>query len=748
MSASTTKKITRSRTGCFTCKKRRRKCDEAKPYCMNCVKSGRECMGYGVRLIFDVEDSRKSNYSFDSKGEQKHGFRGRPKKQSDDHDSKDDIIIPKIENNQSENVNDNNNENDNGNENDNVNENENGNSNGNNNRNNNGENLQQIQLKTDSTILSRDTSRNTTNSNLSNATSDFDLDFTDPQKFETAFLSGLDYILDNYDNELLNMLDLSILPNNKNNNTNINTNEHANNTINEDFQQQFHNSSVGDHISLAPTNIHEKTLGNLNSASRTESIQYPLLQTDELDLDSGNWAPQLKKKEESHILKHFFEKVIYLLDAHPQSPWPQLMMKFGSIELAKSCFLSLSSMHLYVNNGGDEFYKKGLLHINNTMEYLIKYVKTSGITQSNYQKNKNNDESDSNNNNDDNTNDTNEIDLNVPKIISKIKAESSKRKDANFMVILLLLYVHLLFAVLESGRSALARMFLKLAASIASDPTFNKKMKKIQESQSLLCVLSWFDTISAIVSPDCRIPYCDPKWFGQSKDIISTDKMNGCPVGMFRVLYDLCIYRKEIMDLFSQNQCQLEDITLSYKKLMDLRDRCLHYRDYVLYILPHGSTFSYIDRLKCAQLWSLSAVLVTIQLELHYFENFTEFVKHNRNMILESEFPDPIPTLHINSERETAIVTEFMSVYNTIPPSSPIITQMVWPIFYVAVCSSTEENRNLTWAALKTLYETVKMGTIKSNMDIVQRVWDEGCSIESILGGEGWYEAGIDLLPC
>ena len=73
---------------------------------------------------------------------------------------------------------------------------------------------------------------------------------------------------------------------------------------------------------------------------------------------------------------------------------------------------------------------------------------------------------------------------------------------------------------------------------------------------------------------------------------------------------------------------------------------------------------------------------------------------------------------------------------------------MVWPIFYVGVCSREEENRKLSWNALKTLYETVKMGTIKSNMNIVEKSWNEGVSIESILAGPGWLENGIDLLPC
>ena len=848
------KKITRSRNGCFTCKKRRRKCDETKPYCKNCTESGRVCAGYGVRLVFDVDDSRNSNDSFNIRGEKKHGFRGRPKlneagntliiNSRNPHNHPTEEISVKLEDNEGS-VGDatfGNHKDHTGNirklESPSYNDdqkkfkhakitkhtkfhtkpmipsNEYSESGCSPNVESllNPSNIDVTPSDSPNLLVSRDSSSNTilsntnssknmvsapntgknTNSVSTTSDRDFELDFNDPQQFERAFFSGLDYILDNYDNGLLNSVDFSFLPLDS---------SHSNPSMNNHVNMNMATSNSGLNLppspnysniaSISPA-IPNASLPNVQSYNGVgsldnQNISYHNNNHNELELDSSHLGPQLKKREESLILKHFFEKVIYLLDAHPQTPWPQLMMKFGSMDLAKSCFLSLSSMHLYVNNGGDEFYKKGLLHINNTMEYLIKYVKTGGIANTNSTMTRdkkvhsdansstsgsasNSDENeivhsgdcnDQNNTNsdgddvahndeksEDHMKESNDLDLNVPKIISRIKSESNKKKGTNFMVILLLLYVHLLFAVLESGRSALARMFLKLSASIASDPLFNKKMKKIQQSQSLLCVLSWFDTVSAIVSPDCRIPYCDPKWFGESSDIISTDKMNGCPVGMFRVLYDLCLYRRKVMTLFSQQECFLQQIKTSHKNLMDLRDRCLHYRDHVLYILPHGSAFSYIDRLKCAQLWSLAAILVTIQLELHYFSRMSKMIEHNRNIISASEFPDAVPSVHIHSEKATAIVTEFLSVYNTIPSSSPIITQMVWPIFYVAICSSTDENRKQSWKALEVLYETVKMGTIKSNMDIVMRVWEEGCSLESILGGEGWFEAGIDLLPC
>ncbi|KAJ4387794.1 hypothetical protein N0V93_008396 [Gnomoniopsis smithogilvyi] len=46
--------------GCWTCKKRKIGCDRGLPSCNNCSRTGRECLGYGIRLIWpELHDGRR-----------------------------------------------------------------------------------------------------------------------------------------------------------------------------------------------------------------------------------------------------------------------------------------------------------------------------------------------------------------------------------------------------------------------------------------------------------------------------------------------------------------------------------------------------------------------------------------------------------------------------------------------------------------------------------------------------------------
>ncbi|KAI0006754.1 fungal-specific transcription factor domain-containing protein [Xylariaceae sp. FL0662B] len=66
----TTNKVAkgRSKTGCITCRKRKKKCDEAKPRCLNCEKNAVVCEGYHEKTIWKsgkekAEEERQKRHS-------------------------------------------------------------------------------------------------------------------------------------------------------------------------------------------------------------------------------------------------------------------------------------------------------------------------------------------------------------------------------------------------------------------------------------------------------------------------------------------------------------------------------------------------------------------------------------------------------------------------------------------------------------------------------------------------------------
>lgn len=62
----------RSRTGCLTCRHRRIKCDERKPFCFNCEKSKKTCTGFDhvkkalMKIHLNVTDTNDTNDSSDT----------------------------------------------------------------------------------------------------------------------------------------------------------------------------------------------------------------------------------------------------------------------------------------------------------------------------------------------------------------------------------------------------------------------------------------------------------------------------------------------------------------------------------------------------------------------------------------------------------------------------------------------------------------------------------------------------------
>src|ERR1700761_5593654 len=54
----------RCRSGCWTCRDAGYKCDEARPFCGRCVRLGRQCQGYEMRLIWRHHGERRKKVKY------------------------------------------------------------------------------------------------------------------------------------------------------------------------------------------------------------------------------------------------------------------------------------------------------------------------------------------------------------------------------------------------------------------------------------------------------------------------------------------------------------------------------------------------------------------------------------------------------------------------------------------------------------------------------------------------------------
>lgn len=378
---------------------------------------------------------------------------------------------------------------------------------------------------------------------------------------------------------------------------------------------------------------------------------------------------KMSYQEENRMLKHFFKKLLPLLDAHPRSPWPDLALRYCDFDVARSCFISLACIHIYESReGGNEYYKQGVAHIHRNMNHLIQSISTADTGSSD---------------------------------------DGTTAANVRSFVIIVLVNVHILFAVLEKGKLSLARYLLKVFASLCQSQDFYDSLKDNENKLSLISVLSWYDTVSAIVSPDCRLPYCNPDWYGTVNDAFSTLKMMGCPGEIFKAMLEVCYLRHEIEEGFMDDGERFES------ELQRVKAQLINYRDYVKY--EHQS--DYALQLKGAQCWALAVYVSLLRL----------FKTEERQMAI------------------TAAVNEFIDIYGSMPSESPTVTQMVWPVYAIGCeCISSTEKKALHRFMVK-LYVTAQMGTLGLLRWIVEQVWERGITQEEVL--KEWLEDRVDYLP-
>ncbi|CAH2351743.1 hypothetical protein CLIB1423_04S04940 [[Candida] railenensis] len=714
-------KITRVRTGCWTCKRRHRKCDEAKPQCNNCVTTNRTCEGYGIRLSFDVDDSRNRD-RFDNKGVFKHSFIGRPRAKKKTDSSKELNGTGSFQNQntiQSEGP-----------------------------KSATHGTSQFLVSKGKGDIYSHtptEVSQSSTD-NVENPFSASSIEMEEQPKiginnhpgtnfelFGTELFEGLEYLLKSPAAQSATV-DSTRRKNSQSLNfildsPSIGINAHDFKIREENDKPKKTDSPLfslprGSSASLMSealtSSSSEDTPHSSYSGTQVFDRNYPVNNSTTTEDSSLTYS------EENMMLKHFFKNLLPLLDAHPNTPWPDLALKYCDFDIARSCFISLSCIHIYESRkGGQEYYKKGMAHINRTMDYLIQFISSNDSQDDIHEGNSTGAEFEIEQEKDINA-DVGNILMSIPDAndISKtenIVTANTRKKLISSFVILVLINVHILFAVLEKGLSSFSRFFFKVFASVCQDKMFYESLKENAKKQSLVVILSWYDTVSAIVSADCRLPYCNPEWYGSSvsnSGKVSTAKMMGCPGEIFKAMSKVCSLRHE---LHKGTQMKKEELKVNYSAI---ENEILRYREYVSFeqsydedemVDTEGQAFPI--RLKAAQCWSL-AVYITL--------------------IRTVKFP-------FYEKRIKSLLHEFIDVYGSMKPTLPFVTQMVWPVFAMGCECTTSWEKSKLELFMDTLYRNAQMGTLFTLRQIVFRVWETEESPEQII--KAYLDESIDYLP-
>ncbi|CCE78582.1 Piso0_000606 [Millerozyma farinosa CBS 7064] len=376
-------------------------------------------------------------------------------------------------------------------------------------------------------------------------------------------------------------------------------------------------------------------------------------------------------KEENMFLRHYLEQVVPIADALSNSPWKKLLLHYCDSNVARSCFIALASIHLHKIGAltSDTYYDKSLFHISNVTEHLLGHISLGFFIDSNQQ------------------------------VINETKCA----------VILLLGYTYIIFMLIDSGRSTtVRRLFAFFSCMFKEKFQIDNGFPNLydRELKFLVVLLSWFDTISSIVSPDSRLPHCVPSWFGATDDHVSTIDMMGCPPEIFEILWNICKIKNQIKNGVPREYFE----NYATKLTSDI----MNYRVYVRERNTHNG---YIVKLKCAQCWAIATYITLL-----------EVLKPQTSSAL----------IH-------GLVHEFLDVYKGLNPHTQIVNQIVWPLFVVGYNCITASEREIWLSLIDTLYQVTHTGVIETMRSLIIESWERNVSIETVL--KELMVLHIDFLP-
>jgi hypothetical protein len=469
------------------------------------------------------------------------------------------------------------------------------------------------------------------------------------------------------------------------------------------FQSASLASSLSTNVFASSSNVIERTNTKQTSTSSTASTVISSSNskeadsTNEFDWNSILWnidIAQLLPSDENFFINHFMNRLVQLFDNLEDSPFPKLVLKYCEPELAKSCFVTLSSIHLYGYSNDVNDYDQSINQLDIITNELLSLIALNDNEQS-------------------------VDDAQVPKrdkspillILHKLENLPLNLRSSRVITVLILIYVQTMFSILESGRSAISEFLFELGSRICYDVGFRDILVQDEHTKFLVMLIAWFETFTALSSPNVRKSYLRKFGFeGQEQLRLRSEDITGCPDEIFTALLDILDLRFQIYTFGASRD--------SFVQKQRIIATLFSYRDYVPFEEFHDGG-QYSERLLGAQCWSLASLI------------------YIHKLLPEEGYEHTI----------AALVTEFLLVFPLFEENSDVKKQCIWPLLVVGEMLHLEKDRVKLLEIFDLFYDQNKMGNVRTLQDLLKKTWSQQRSLNSILEGDGWNSSGIALLP-
>ncbi|KAK9317002.1 fungal-specific transcription factor domain-containing protein [Lipomyces starkeyi] len=553
-------KIVRVRSGCWTCKARRRKCDEGKPFCMNCIKNNRQCEGYDLRLSFDVDDSRHvaSGVHFDMKGRPVVGFRRRPRLKESlaarSSAGARDLGTPSID--------------------------------------------------ADATREPAPQTPDATAKPIGR-----ELKFVVQNNFDGAKRPRKKRTNSDEDPSAKKVKTETPTATPSSRSTSHSSPGSTPDTV-------MTPASGSQEIKQEPTDKDEpEEIVNINSVKpRPTGITAGRLIQDlygpppnTMELQPQSLSPGVTrdlgmfwsiKPDEQELLQYYFTDLTPLLDNLSNSPLAGLAITYCTHELALSSFLCLASLHLSNCHKSETYYATGLEYHSRTLKFLgdvlnavsgvgpnaaaatALTLQSPGLASSSTQ-------------------------TTIPNIFS-IRNQPKMGRGLG-VAVLTVIYFLITFEIMDTGKSATVRSHLAAFSSIIEDRDLAADVLSASNGMFLFRIFAWYDILLAACAKDYRAPHLSgPYFFPLSTDDSGVEGIMGCPDELMLAISDTCHLRHDIK--YNSEPMSFAEIQ---NRSSEIENRIRNYSSLMKW--DGRDSYNYVQHMIGTQCWAQAASIFLLR---------------------------------------------------------------------------------------------------------------------------------------